>query len=80
MICHGMIVIMCVSGLHIFDLPRHDRDHTRAHEPGTTINIIALPFVILFLYYACPNNPQKGEAGFCLSGVDLASLKDMPLP
>ena len=44
---------------------------------GTTINIFALPFVILFLYYACPN---EGESTFCLKGMDVASLVKMPWP
>jgi hypothetical protein len=44
---------------------------------GTTINTIALPFVILFLYSACPN---RGEGEFCLSGLDVSSLVNMPVP
>jgi len=42
---------------------------------GTTMNTIALPFVLLFLYYACPN-----DGTFCLSGIDVASLVNMPIP
>jgi hypothetical protein len=42
---------------------------------GTAVNTVALPLVILFLYYACPN-----EGTFCLSGVDVASLVEMPVP
>lgn len=42
---------------------------------GTTMNTIALPFVVLFLYYACPN-----DGTFCLSGIDVASLVNMPIP
>lgn len=46
---------------------------------GTTINTIALPFVVLFLYSACPNKKEE-EGGFCLSGLDVFSLVNMPIP
>ncbi|EKX51861.1 ergosterol biosynthesis ERG4/ERG24 family [Guillardia theta CCMP2712] len=44
---------------------------------GTTINMIVLPLVVVFLYLACPNGESSG---FCLRGVDVFQLKHMPIP
>ena len=58
------------------DSASHGHEYEFGGPIGTTINTIALPFVILFLYTACPN----GDGNFCLQGVDVFSLVNMPIP
>jgi hypothetical protein len=51
--------------------------HTCAEVPlnaGTAVTTVALPFVILFLYYACPNKVQCGACGRESAGASASPL------